>query len=234
MFGPDAEWSDDHEGVSGTALRVTSGSETFYVKRGPLAFAEYERLQWLKGRVPVPRVVAFEDPLLVLGDVKAPSVDGAAPVTAGSVMGRVLRDLHGLPVAACPFDERLAKVLERAAGNVREGLVDADDFDADHRGLTPEAVLERLLAARPAEDLVVAHGDCTPTNVLLPATGEPVVIDVPALGVADRYRDLAIVHRDLSEDHGPAAWDAFLASYGLITEVDEDRLYYYRLLDELF
>ncbi|TDC92950.1 aminoglycoside 3'-phosphotransferase [Actinomadura sp. 7K507] len=233
MFGPDAAWSDDHEGVSGTALRVTSGSETFYVKHGPLALAEYERLRWLKERVPVPDVVAFEEGLLVLADVKAPSLDGAEPASASSVMGRVLRSLHELPVSTCPFDGRLARVLERAADLVRKGLVDADDFDADHRGLTPEAVLERLLAARPAEDLVVAHGDYAPSNVLLLATGEPVVIDVPALGVADRYRDLAIVHRDLSEDHGPAAWDAFLSSYGLITEVDEGRLYYYRLLDEL-
>lgn len=51
-----------------------------------------------------------------------------------------------------------------------------------------------MLATRPrVEDLVVAHGDYTPSNVLLPASGEPVIIDVPA----------------------------------------EERLYYYRLLDEL-
>lgn len=233
MFGRDVTWSDDHEGVSGTALRVASGPDIFYVKHGPFARAEYERLQWLKGRLPVPDVVAFDDPLLVLADAKAPSLDGTASVTAGSVMGRVLRNLHELPVAGCPFDERLTRVLERGAGNVRDGLVDPDDFDDDHRGLTPEAVIDRLLAERPAEDLVVAHGDYTPSNVLLPATGDPVVIDVPALGAADRYRDLAIAHRDLSEDHGPAAWEAFLSSYGLITEIDEDRLYYYRLLDEL-
>ncbi|MFG6198137.1 aminoglycoside 3'-phosphotransferase [Nonomuraea sp. JJY05] len=234
LIGQDASWSSDHEGASGTALRVVSGSKVFYVKHGPLARAEHLRLRWLQGRVPVPEVVAFHDPVLVLADVGAPSLETAAPAGIGAVLGRTLRILHELPLADCPFDGRLPAVLERAAANVRDGLVDPDDFDADHLGLTPDTVHERLLATRPrVEDLVVAHGDYTPSNVLLPASGEPVVIDVPALGVADRYRDLAIAHRDLSEDHGPAAWEEFVSAYGLVDHIEEERLYYYRLLDEL-
>ncbi|WP_031173215.1 aminoglycoside 3'-phosphotransferase, partial [Streptosporangium roseum] len=230
----DACWSTDHEGASGTALRVISGSKVFYVKHGPLARAEHLRLCWLHGRVPIPEVVAFEDPALVLADVGAPSLEAAAPTDVGAVLGRTLRMLHELPINECPFDGRLPAVLERAGANIRDGLVDPDDFDTDHLGLTPEAIYERLLVTRPrVEDLVVAHGDYTPSNVLLPASGEPVVIDVPALGVADRYRDLAIVHRDLSEDHGPAAWEGFLSAYGLVDHIEEERLYYYRLLDEL-
>ncbi|MET7338195.1 aminoglycoside 3'-phosphotransferase [Nonomuraea sp. NPDC005650] len=234
LIDQNASWSSDHEGASGTALRVRSGSKVFYVKHGPLARAEHLRLRWLHGRVPVPEVVAFHDPVLVLADVGAPSLETAAPADMGAVLGRTLRMLHELPVAGCAFDGRLPSVLDRAAANVRDGLVDPDDFDADHLGLTPETIYDRLLAARPRdEDLVVAHGDYTPSNVLLPASGEPVVIDVPALGVADRYRDLAIAHRDLSEDHGPAAWEEFVSAYGLVDRIDEERLYYYRLLDEL-
>jgi kanamycin kinase/aminoglycoside 3'-phosphotransferase-2 len=230
----DASWASDHEGASGTALRVTSGSGTFYVKHGSLARAEHLRLRWLHGRVPVPEVVAFEDPVLVLADVGAPSLAAAAPTDIGAVLGRTLRALHQLPIAECPFDGRLPGVLERAGANVRDGHVDPHDFDADHLGLTPEAIYEQLLATRPhVEDLVVAHGDYTPSNVLLPASGDPVVIDVPALGVADRYRDLAIAHRDVFEDHGQAAWEGFLSAYGLVDHVEEERLYYYRLLDEL-
>lgn len=50
------------------------------------------------------------------------------------------------------------------------------------------------------EDLVVAHGDFTPMNVLEGG----ILIDVGALGVADRYRDLALAARDLREDFGAA------------------------------
>ncbi|MBG0832113.1 aminoglycoside 3'-phosphotransferase [Planomonospora sp. ID67723] len=218
------------------------------------------RLRWLHGRVPVPEVVAFEDPVLVLADVGAPSLEAAAPADVGApsleaaapadvgapsleaaapadvgaVLGRTLRMLHELPITECPFDGRLPAVLEHAGANIRDGLVDPDDFDSDHFGLTPEVVYERLLATRPrVEDLVVAHGDYTSSNVLVPASGEPIIIDVPALGVADRYRDLAIAHRDLSEDHGPAAWEGFLSAYALVDRIDEERMHYYRLLDEL-
>ncbi|TKK87557.1 aminoglycoside 3'-phosphotransferase [Herbidospora galbida] len=232
LIDADASWSSDHEGASGTALRVTSGEKVFYVKHGPLAGAEHLRLRWLRGRVAVPEVVAFDDPVLVLADVGAPSLEAAAPADVGAVLGRTLRLLHELPVAGCPFDGRLPVVLDRAAANVCGGLVDPDDFDDDHLGLTPEAVLDRLLARRPREeDLVVAHGDVTPANVLLPAPGEPVVIDVPALGVADRHRDLALVHRELDGDR--VAWESFLAAYGLADRIDEELLHYYRLVDEL-
>jgi kanamycin kinase/aminoglycoside 3'-phosphotransferase-2 len=152
LIGRDAVWSADHEGAGGTALRVTSGSEVFYVKHGPLAQAEHLRLRWLRGRVPVPEVVAFEDAVLVLADVGAPSLETAAPADMGSVLGRTLRVLHELPVAECPFDGRLPVALERTCANVRDGLVDPDDFDDDHQGLTPEAIQERLPATRPPVD----------------------------------------------------------------------------------
>ncbi|MEV4117146.1 APH(3') family aminoglycoside O-phosphotransferase [Nonomuraea sp. NPDC049695] len=234
LLGEDAVWSDGHEGMSGHVMRVTSASGVFYVKQGPVAAAEHERLRWLKRWARVPDVVAFDGDTLVLADVAAPSLESAAPPNIGTIMGQVLSDLHAITIGECPFDERLDVRLARAAERVRAGLVDPDDFDDDHRGLSPRQVHDRLIAERPAvEDLVVAHGDYTPGNVLLPQDGDPVVIDVGGLGVADRYLDLAIAVRDLGDDFGPAAVDDFFAAYGLDT-LDEQRLHYFRLLDEMF
>ena len=227
LLGPDATWSAEHEGASGTALRVSAGGAVYWAKGGPSADAEHERLRWLAGRLAVPEIVAHRPGLLLLADVGAPSV-AAAPAGTG-VYGAALRALHALPVAGCPFDGGLDVVLARAEAGVRAALVDPGDFDDDHAGMSAEDVLDRLRALRPSEeDLVVAHGDYTTTNVLVPASGDPVLIDVPALGVADRHRDLAIARRELDDD----AWAAFLAAYGP-AEVDTHRLYYYRLLDEL-
>lgn len=229
FLGPDATWTDQHDGASGTVMRVTTPTAVHWVKHGPTAQAEHDRLRWLAQHLPTPPIVAFADGVLVLADVGAPSLLRAAPADIGAVFGRTLRALHGIPVADCPFDGRLPSVLARAEANLDQ--VDPADFDDDHAGWSPQAVLDRLHALRPStEDLVVAHGDYTTTNVLL--ADVPVVIDVPWLGVADRYRDLAIAHRELVGDFGPAAWTEFLAAYGL-PEVDEERLYYYRLLDEL-
>ncbi|MGW5685689.1 APH(3') family aminoglycoside O-phosphotransferase [Nonomuraea sp. NPDC003754] len=234
LFGEDAVWSDDHEGMSGHLSRVTSAAGVFYVKHGPVAREEYERLRWLKHWMPVPDVVAFDEDALVLADVGWPSLERGAPADIGTIMGGVLRELHAVPVGECPFDEGLEVRLARAGERLRAGLVDPDDFDDDHVGLTAAQVYDRLLAERPArEDLVVAHGDYTPGNVLVSATGRPVLIDVGGLGVADRYLDLAIALRDLGEDYGESAVADFLAAYGL-AEVDRWRLDYYRLLDEMF
>ncbi|MFE3453143.1 APH(3') family aminoglycoside O-phosphotransferase [Nonomuraea sp. NPDC059194] len=234
LFGEDAVWSDDHEGMSGHLLRVSSASGVFYVKHGSVAEAEYERLRWLKHWMAVPDIVAFDQDALVLADVGWPSLERRAPADIGAIMGRVLRELHAVPIEECPFDEGLTVRLARAEQRLEAGLVDADDFDDDHADLSPRQVYDRLLADRPAhEDLVVAHGDYTPSNVLVSRDGRPVLIDVGGLGVADRYLDLAIALRDLGEDFGESAVDDFLTAYGL-EEVDRRRLDYYRLLDEMF
>ncbi|MEU4573986.1 aminoglycoside 3'-phosphotransferase [Nonomuraea sp. NPDC023979] len=230
LFGEDAIWSDDHEGLSGETLRVTGPTGAVYVKQGPGARAEHERLLWLKRWMSVPDVVAFEGDALVLADAGWLSLERRPSAGAGAVMGAALRALHDVPVAECPFDERLDVKLARAAGRVRDGLVNDGDFDDDTAGLTPAQVYDRLVAERPArEDLVVTHGDYTPANVLASPSGEAVLIDVGALGVADRHVDLALALRELD---GPAAGE-FLRAYGA-AEVDDDRLRYYRLLDELF
>ncbi|MEV0341669.1 phosphotransferase [Nocardia sp. NPDC050713] len=234
VVGADPEFSSEHEGLSGGVALVNGA---YWVKRGPRATAEHDRLDWLRVRgIRVPEVAAFAEDVLVLADAGAPSLaaresDGrTASPSIGTIMGELLRRLHALPIAECPFDGRLDTVLAQARRHVLEGLVDPDDFDDDNSDLAPEQVLDRLLAERPrTEDLVVAHGDFTPPNVL----ENGILLDVGGLGVADRYRDLALAERDLREDFGDDEVRAFFAAYGLDAP-DRARLDYYRLLDELF
>lgn len=237
-FVGDADWSQDHEGRSGGVWRTTGAAGTHYVKHGPDAELEHQRLSWLAGRVPVPTVLATAgtgmDRWLVLADVGAPSLESAPPTdsaTTGTVLGGLLRRLHALPLADCPFDARVATAVAAAERAVAEGLVDADDFDDENRGATPKELLERLVARQPADaDLVVTHGDFTTENVLWRPDSGAVLIDLPRLGVADRHRDLALAHRALAGE--PGALAAFHAAYGHDAPADEDRLRWYQLLDE--
>ncbi|WP_239476664.1 phosphotransferase [Nocardia arizonensis] len=223
--------SDGHEGMSGEVVSVGA----YWMKRGPRAVAEYDRLRWLECRgVRVPEIAGFDADVLLLADAGAPStaagLDVVSGPSVGAVLGALLRRLHALPVADCPFDARLDTVLPRARRQVLEGLVDVEDFDVENMGRTPEDVLRDLLEQRPDEsDLVVTHGDFTPANVLEGG----IVLDVGALGVADRHRDLALAERDLREAGGSGAVEAFFEAYGPIAP-DHRRLAYYRLLDELF
>ncbi|GAA2779616.1 aminoglycoside 3'-phosphotransferase [Saccharopolyspora taberi] len=237
--GADAVWSRDHEGNSGGVWKVSGAAGTFFARCGQTAALEHQRLRWLAGRIEVPAVAAFADgeqPWLVLADVRAPSLPAARlsdPAEAGTIMGRLLRRLHSLPVRDCPFRSPVATLVDQARRRVAENLVDHDDFDDDHRGATPGALLERLVELRPPDaDLAVTHGDFCPDNVLLRPDGSAVLIDVSRLGVADRHRDIALARRNLADDFGTEAVDAFTAASGF--DPDPDRLYWYRLLDEFF
>ncbi|MEU8901735.1 phosphotransferase [Nocardia sp. NPDC048505] len=231
LVGETPVFSDEHEGQSGGVAFVNG---RYWMKRGPRAVAEHARLEWLRGKgIRLPDVAAFDADVLLLADAGAPSLaalgDTRTP-SVGALMGSVLRRLHSVPIDECPFDGRLDSTLAHARRMVVEGLVDAEDFDDDNRGRTPESVLAQLREQRPAEtDLVVAHGDFTSANVLEGG----ILLDVGALGVADRYRDLALAVRDLGEHHSAGEVAAFFAAYGL-TDPDQRRLDYYRLLDELF
>ncbi|MEV4125141.1 tetratricopeptide repeat protein [Nocardia sp. NPDC049707] len=228
VLGDDPIWSAEHEGMSGGVAYVDGA---YWVKRGPRATAEYERLNWLRDKgIQLPDIAVFEADILVLADAGLPSLAAEPTESVGAVMGALLRRLHDIPVTECPFDGTLDVMLAQARRRVLEGLVDADDFDDDNRGLAPEQIYQRLLVERPPdEDLVVAHGDFTPSNVL----DGGLLIDLGGLGVADRYRDLALVERDLRADFEADELCAFYAAYGF-AEPDRRRLGYYRLLDELF
>ncbi len=238
LFGDAPRYSDEHEGLSGG---VTFVNGTYWVKRGPGAVAEHARMNWLRNRgIRLPGLVLFDEDVLVLADAAVPSlaaradngtrVTDTACATVGAIMGALLRRLHSIPIAECPFDGGLDVMLAQARRRVIEGLVDPADFDDDHRGLDPGQVLARLLSERQDEaDLVVAHGDFTPANMLEGG----ILIDVGGLGVADRYRDLALAARDLSDDFGADEVRTFFTAYGL-DKPDQRRLDYYRLLDELF
>lgn len=145
-----------------------------------------------------------------------------------------MRALHALPIADCPFDSSVTAWLPIARQRVADGLVDEDDFDADHHGMSATAILgmvEELTGA--ACSSVVAHGDFTLGNIILDAAGGVAgCIDVGRLGIADPYQDIALMWRDLG-GFGEQAQAAFIAALN-IERIEVERLLLHRTLDELF
>ncbi|WP_276611613.1 APH(3') family aminoglycoside O-phosphotransferase [Caulobacter sp. 602-2] len=231
-----------------SVLRLTApGRPTLYLKSGAGAVAaeiraEAQRLAWLAGRAPVPSVLAFvqaagEARLLTTAVPGVSAHDwlsahperGEAPVAE---LARMLAALHALPAADCPFDAAPAARVEEAARRLAAGLVDTEDFDDERAGADPGRLLEQLRTTLPTRvEAVVAHGDCTLDNILV-EDGRPTgFIDVGRLGLADRWQDLALMRRSLSE-FGNELADRFLAAYGAAQ--DQDREGFHLLLDEFF
>ena len=170
---------------------------------------EAERLDWLRGRHPVPEVVLVDqdDSGQVLVTRALPG-EGAVtprwrsePLIAARAIGRGLRRLHdALPVWECPFD-----------------------WSAESRGGIDPPPIDRL---------VVCHGDACSPNTLIGDDGEFAGhVDVGALGVADRWADLAVASMSLDWNFD-ADWESeFWDAYGIAP--DPVRIDYYRRLWDL-
>jgi aminoglycoside 3'-phosphotransferase-2 len=198
------------------------------------------RLLWLaEQRAPAP---AMMDLLQWKGRawllMKAlPGADAATvemePARLVALLAQALRELHAFDPASCPFDQRLDVKLAQAAENVRLGTVDETDFDDDHLGMSAGAVLARAQSLRPAsEDIVVAHGDACLPNFMIDRGAFAGFVDCGRLGRADRWQDLALAARSITQNLGADFVAPFFAAYGV--ERDAVKAYFYRLLDEFF
>ena len=130
------------------------------------------------------------------------------------VLARALAGLHALPAADCPFDESLPVRLARARQAVARGEVDPSQFASRNRGLTPQAILARVIASPPQEDFVLAHGDASLSNMIIALDGAVGFIDCGHAGRADRYLDLAVIAAEIAEYFGRRAIKTFADAYG--------------------
>lgn len=206
-------------GLGGVTFRTDDGR---VIKFGPLHHEtsmanEAERMRWAAPYVRVPTVLEQGDDgvhewlvtVLLRGESAVAPEWIARPEIAVRAVGAGLRALHdALPVDACPFEWSVAARI----ANARErGIVVPERFDTP-----PEA-----------SRLVVCHGDACCPNTLLDSEGEPLAyIDLGALGVADRWADIAVASMSTAWNYGESWEDALIDAYGI--EPDRERLAFYR------
>ncbi len=232
--------------VGGITFEISGHGGRRFVKWAPAAGAvdpqiEAERLAWAAPFTAVPVVLGLgaddTGTWLILGPIEGESAAGerwkAHPEMAVAAVGEGLRALHdALPVEACPFSwsthDRLAEVHRRASA----GRIDPAARHEDHRGLSIDRALDLLDAVPPADRPVVCHGDACAPNTLVASTGRwSGHVDLAALGVADRWADLAIATWSTRWNFGDGWEDFLLDAYGIAP--DPERMRYYRLLWDL-
>ncbi|GAA4715751.1 aminoglycoside 3'-phosphotransferase [Phytohabitans rumicis] len=229
--------------LGGLTFELTGTDRRRFAKWAPAGSAldlaaEAERLRWAVAFTPVPQVLDAGSTeagcwLLTAGLPGNSAVAArwrADPHTASTAIGQGLRALHErLPVESCPFSwdvqERLTRV--RAAGRH-----DPARWNSDHAELSPPEALARLADPPAVDQLVVCHGDaCSPNTLLTDDGAWSGHVDLGALGVADRWADLAVATWSLDWNYGPGWQPTLLRAYGV--EPDPDRTAYYRLLWDL-
>ncbi|WP_166982205.1 aminoglycoside 3'-phosphotransferase [Paramicrobacterium fandaimingii] len=215
-------WRNALGGLTFRAEARTRRRAPRYIKWGPLQSetsmaAEAARLAWAEQYITVPRVrecgADATHEWLVTEALAGESAVAprwlAEPARAVAAVGRGLRALHeALPVDACPFDW---SVESRIANAARRGI---------H---LPKSLHE----APDADTLVVCHGDACCPNTLIDDAGEwSGHVDLGALGIADRWADIAVASMSTEWNYGPGWEGALIEAYGLTP--DRERLAYYR------
>ncbi len=232
--------------LGGLTYEVGTGRERCFVKWNPPTScidlgAEAARLEWAAPFTSVPRVLdAGTDDAgswLVTSPVTGDSAVAprwkADPETAVRAIGAGLRALHrALPVEGCPFSwSRQARVFG-ARRRAEAGRLDPAAWHEAHAALSVSEALHRLDVAPPTDELVVCHGDaCAPNTIVAEDGSCSGHVDIGALGVADRWADLAVATWSTEWNYGPGFDDVLLDAY----EIDPDpvRTRYYRLLWDL-
>lgn len=208
-------------GIGGLTFRTDDGR---YIKWGPRnaesSFAaEAERMAWAGAYTPVPRVLAHgadgTTEFLVTAALEGESAVArrwrADAATAVRAVGEGLRALHdALPVGRCHFRWDVPSRITNAAS----------------RGIRVPA---SLITPPPIDLLVVCHGDACCPNTLVGDDGHwSGHVDLGALGVADRWADIAVAAMSTEWNYGPGWDDTLIEAYGV--EPDRERLEYYREL----
>jgi kanamycin kinase len=232
--------------VGGLTFEVSDGGERRFIKWAPTGSgldlnAEVARLSWAAPFTPVPRVLDSGDDehgawlmtAAVPGETAVSERWTSAPEIAVGAVGEGLRAFHeALPVSGCPFswsvDDRVAGAQRRAS----KGKFDPASWHPEHRRLTVDQALAQLAEIPPIDHAVVCHGDACAPNTLITDDGRwSGHVDLGAMGVADRWADLAVATWSTQWNYGPG-WEAHLLSaYGV--PHDHDRTRYYRLLWDL-
>jgi aminoglycoside 3'-phosphotransferase-2 len=206
----------------------------------PALQQEIERTRWLAQRGQhVPAILRTNDGpghvAMLMEAVSGVSADAGPlpPLQLVEALARGLAGLHALPAAECPFDESLAVRFARAAAAIAAGKVGAEAFAPRNRGIAPEALLARLIAEQPQQDVVVVHGDATLSNIIVDGAGGIGFVDCGNAGRGDRYLDLGVLAADIEDHFGKEAAAHFTRAYGR-PAWDEAKARYYSDLYELF
>jgi len=245
-------FTENRTGMSGDRVLMFPGA-VLKIGGSPTKNAATAQItRWLDGRLPVPRVLAYQqdeshDYLLMS---RAPGVMACDPDYLSRpdallpLLAEALDMLYRVDISDCPRERTLKAELQEAAQRLEAGKVDMERTEKDTFGPggfeSPEKLLHWLNDNQPPLELCFSHGDCCLPNIFFDGSRVSGFIDLGDAGIADRWRDLALCYRSLKHNtdgtYGkvyPGIKPEKLFDF-LGIAPDWDKLRYYILLDEFF
>ncbi len=220
----------------------------FVLKREKIGFEsrrEHETLEYFSSVIPVPKVRHYVEECgysyLLMERVNGTMAFDKSlleePLNLIELLANTLRKLWDIDIKNAPKYSLVLK-LEHAEYNVNQNLVDENDFDLEtiESFSSSKEILSYLKANTPQEELVMTHGDFCLPNIFFGNNELTGLIDLGRSGVADKWQDIALCIRstkyNLGDKYKAEYLDYFLSC--LDVDLDEKKMKYYLLLDELF
>lgn len=250
----DQPYETDSIGESGSTVLLFEDMVLKIEKSSPQADNEHGVMEWLDGKLPVPKVIAFAKEngynyLLMSrleGEMSCLERNLQSIEETVIAIADGLKMLWSVDIGNCPYINNLDVKLKAAKYNIENDLVDMDDFNEDTLGeggfKDVDELYDFLLNNRPEEDLVFSHGDYCLPNIFIKGGEVSGFLDLGKTGIADRWQDIALCVRSLKynichfrglSENDYQKYKALLYSRLGIKE-NEQKLRYYILLDELF
>ena len=210
-------------------------------------------MRWLEGKLPVPKVICYEADndfqyLLmsrISGKMSCDEYYLEHPRELCRLLAQAFKMLWSIDVTGCPRERAIDNELEEAKYRVENNLVDLDDAEPDTFGENgfenPQALLAWLQNHKPEYEPVLSHGDFCLPNIFLKDNQVSGFIDLGAVGIGDKWRDIALCYRSLKHNvdgtfggkiYPDVNPDLLLEELGIDT--NHEKIRYYILLDELF
>jgi aminoglycoside phosphotransferase len=242
------EWEDHTFGYSETKVfKLSSHQEVKYLKINQPKSEfnlEHEKiiLEWLNGKLPVPKVHFFDIKngieFLLLSEI--PGQNSHTFQTDEErernieILAEGLKLIHKVDLKDCPLDNNPDRLLEIAKERMEKLSINPNQFDERWQNKSPQQLYEEIMELKPESyDLVFSHGDYCLPNIIIQNGQLSGFIDWPYGGIIDRYFDFAAVAWSIGYNYGEEWVQLFFDNYG-IEEVDWNRIKFYQMLNEFF
>ena len=244
LAGMDCEANNIGRSTAGV-YKYYNSEISYYLKVQPIHHGlhrEYEIMEWLDGKLPVPRMIYFNtykgfDYLLmteIKGDIMCSEYFLNNPEKSVELLVDGIKTLKSIPIENCLFDNNLELKLKEALYNIENNLVDMDDWEERNRFRSPIELLRYLEDNKPKEiELSFTHGDYCLPNILSNRDKVNGFIDLGRGGTADIYQDIALCIRSFKHNFKTDDYTDLFFKY-LEMEPNWQKVDYYILLDELF
>lgn len=244
-FLTDSKLESINIGCSGAKVtKVIKDNKIYFLKESSVGLLdkEYLALNWLDGKINVPKVLYFftcidksyliteklEGEMLCCDDL------WDYPEQVVKLAAEAIKLLQKINYTSCPLVSDLEHKLAIAKFNLDNNLLDiSNDSKYFKKFGSYEKIYEFLINNKPKEELCFSHGDTSLPNIFQKDGKISGFLDVGECGCADKWFDIAITVKSIRRNFKDEKYvDLFFNYLGL--PYNKDRVEYYVLLMELY